>query len=189
MPQSDTELVKLARGGDDAAYAELVRRHYGVVVGLCGSMLGSARAEDAAQDVFIKAYEALGGFQGGSSFSTWVHRIAANRCLDLLRQDARRRQDSLDGMEEETPGALDRLLAGRDDAAHSVERADVIEKVLSALTPDQRLILTLREAQGLSYEELTETLGVSLDAVKARLRRARAALDEIVRHFSAKGDV
>jgi RNA polymerase sigma-70 factor (ECF subfamily) len=185
----ESELVRLAKKGDREAYAELVRRHYAMVAGLCGSMLGASRADDAAQDVFIKAFEALDGFQSGSKFGTWLHRIAANRCLDLLRQDARRRVDSLDAIEEDSPAELERLLAAPDEASRTVERADVIEKVLGKLSPDHRLILTLREAQGLTYEELAETLGCSVDAVKSRLKRARAALEETVRHLSARKDV
>ena len=183
----DAALASRAAGGDREAFAKLVRRHHAAVAGLCGSMLGASRADDACQEAFLKAWEALAGFRGGSSFKTWLYRIAANRCLDLLRQEARRRSDSLDALGEDAPASLERLLAAPDDASRPAEQADLIEAVLGRLSSEHRLVLTLRESRGLSYDELAETLDCSLDAVKARLKRARAALEDIVRHFSARG--
>lgn len=130
--------------------------------------------------MFLKAYRNLNRFRGEASFATWLHRLAANHCLDMLRRDHRRPTQPLEAASSTTePGNLITLL----------EDADLIARVLAQLPPDYRLILTLREAQGLSYEEIAQTLECSLDAVKARLRRAREALTHAAQHFLHLEDV
>lgn len=175
---NDTDCVRRSLDGDRDAYAFLVRRHQGKVLSLCLSLLRVRdEAEDAAQDVFIKAYRGLSGFRFESSFSTWLYRIAYSRCLDLLRSRRRRPEESLEAL---TAAGVETASAAT--GLSPEERAD-LERALEALRPEERLILTLRESQGLSYEELTEALDISLDAVKSRLRRARRALQERARHF------
>lgn len=187
---SDAPLVDAARAGDREAFAELVRRHHARVLGLCRSLLGSNEAaEDAAQDVFLKAYESLGGFRGSSAFSTWLYRIASNRCLDLRRSAARARQDSLEALIEARGDDLYRLLGRAPDASAGPEAADLVRRVLAALPEDYRSILWLREVEGFTYDELTLALDCSLDAVKSRLRRARAELEDRLRHFLGPGRV
>jgi RNA polymerase sigma-70 factor (ECF subfamily) len=179
----DQKLVGQAQAGDRDAFAELVRRHHAWVQGLCAAALGDpSSAEDAAQEVFLKAYKSLPQFKGGSSFSTWLHRIAANACLDLLRRRARSRTESWDELMEKEGGRIERLLA---EAApeHSAEDADLVRRVLAQLPPEYRLVLTLRETQGLSYEEIAGAMDCSLDSVKARLQRARKEFADRLRHF------
>ena len=91
-------------------------------------------------------------------------------------------------LEEDSEG-LERLLAKDGDSAPSLEDIDLVARVLSRLSPEHRLILTLREMQGLSYEELTSALDCSLDAVKSRLRRARESFEKILRHILKTGNV
>jgi RNA polymerase sigma-70 factor (ECF subfamily) len=181
---NDLELIAKIRSGDRDAYAELVRKHHAAVLGLCLSMLGSrSQAEDAAQDVFIKAYRSLDKFREDSSFSTWLYRIASNHCLDLLRQRSREKTDSLEALLDREGDHAQRLFFTEPTTALAPEDADLIERMLSRLPPEYRLILTLREVQGLNYKELTEALDCSLDAVKARLKRARRSLEEMGRHI------
>lgn len=173
-------LVAAAAAGDREAFAALARAHAPRVRALCLSMLrNEAEADDAAQEAFLKAWRKLGSFDGGSAFSTWLHRIAANQCLDALRARARRRTEPLDGAPEPvsppTAGAL--------------EAADLAARLLTALPEDQRLALTLRELQGHTYEEIAAIMDCSLDSVKARLRRARRTLEDAARHFSGPGIV
>ncbi|MBI3554439.1 MAG: sigma-70 family RNA polymerase sigma factor [Elusimicrobia bacterium] len=192
MPEegaSDEELIDRVRSGDDRAYAELIRRNHARIFGLCASMLGDrTSAEDAAQEIFLKAYQSLGKFGGKSAFSTWLYRVASNHCLDILRKASRRRAESLDAVLEEEGGRLERLLRAPDEERRA-EDADLVERVLATLPPDYRLILTLREVQGLSYEEIMEAMDCSLDSVKARLRRARESLEDSLRHFLGPDDV
>lgn len=180
----DGELARRAARGDGEAFAELVRRHSPRVRAVCAATLGGpSEAEDAAQEVFLKAHGALPRYAGGSSFSTWLHRIAVNHCLDLLRAAARRRTDSLDALLDADAAALGRALV-EPSSARALEDRDAVERLLARLPPEQRLALTLRESEGMSYEEIAAAMSCSLDSVKARLRRARAELLELARHFS-----
>lgn len=189
MTHEDLEIVRAVLAGDREAYADLVRAHQARVRGLCLSLLLNAtEADDAAQDVFIKAYESLSKFRHDSSFSTWLCRIASNHCLDLLRKKSRHKTDSLDALLEQKGEQIRRLLVTAQEIPDSSEalhgeKTELIQKVLGALPMDHREILILREAQGLSYEEIGSILGCSLDAVKARLRRARQRMEEKFRHF------
>lgn len=179
----DQELVGQTQDGSRDAFAELVRRHHAWVQGLCAATLGdAASAEDAAQEVFLKAFKALPRFQGEASFSTWLHRIAVNACLDLLRRRSRNRTESWDELVEKEGDRIGRLLAAP-APEHSAEDADLVARVLEQLPPEYRLVLTLREVQGLSYEEIAGAMGCSLDSVKARLQRARKEFTDRLRHF------
>jgi RNA polymerase sigma-70 factor (ECF subfamily) len=178
-------LIQQVLSGDQNAYAEIIRAYQAKVLGLCTTLLGNPhQAEDAAQEVFIKAYQNLRSFKGKSSFSTWLYRITSNHCTDLLRKRSREKSQSLESLIEESGEEIHRLMASAADAAKRLEARDMVERILSFLSPDERLILTLREAQKLSYLEIAETLKCSVDAVKSRLRRARQKLDQNLRHYS-----
>jgi RNA polymerase sigma-70 factor, ECF subfamily len=169
----DARVVQEVLEGDREAYAVLVRRHQGKVLSLCLSLLKRRdAAEDAAQDVFLKAYKALSSFRRDAAFSTWLYRISYRHCLDVLKAAKRRREEALED--------LPRVPAAPPDADPLS-----VESLLSGLTPEYRLVLTLREVQGLSYDEMAAAMDASLDSVKARLRRARRALQESARHFAA----
>jgi len=186
---SERELVDWARAGDREAFAELVRRHHVRVLGFCRSMLGDATsAEDAAQEVFIKAFRSIDGFRGGSAFYTWLHRIAVRHCLDLLRGEARRKTRSWDALLEAEGDKVSALLS-QPDSSRTLEDRDLAARLLAALPPEYRAVLSLREMQGLSYEEIAETMGCTVDSVKARLQRARRDLTERLRHFLGPRDV
>ena len=187
---NDEETVARARRGDEAAFAELIRRHHAWVMGLCASTLGDrAQAEDAAQDIFLKAYRSLERFQGTASFSTWLHRIAVNRCLDLLRARARRKTESWDALLEDEGERIHQLLVAPPDEERRREDADLVARVMARLPPAYRVALTLREVQGLSYAEIAEAMSCSLDSVKARLRRARQVFQERLRHLTGSMSV
>ena len=181
-------LIQQILSGDTDAYASIVRDYQAKVIGLCLSLLNnSTQAEDAAQEIFIKVYRSLRSFRGDSSFSTWLYRIAANHCKDLLRKKSREKTESLDALIEASGDAQKPWEPALEPP--SKDTSHFIETMLSSLSADERLILTLREVQGLSYQEISATLQCSLDAVKARLRRARAAIQEKARHFSGQRDV
>jgi len=174
---------------NDEAFAALVREHAPRVRALCAATLGDAEeAEDAAQVTFLKAHRALDRFTGGASIATWLHRIAVNECLDRLRAAGRRRSDSLDALLEADSSALGAVLAEA-SPAQALEDRDTVDRLLARLNPEQRLALTLREADGLSYEEIAQAMSCSLDSVKARIKRARAELLEMTRHFSGSDNV
>jgi RNA polymerase sigma-70 factor (ECF subfamily) len=154
-------------------------------MGLCLSMLAdTAAAEDAAQETFLKAYASLKEFRGDAAFSTWLFRIAANKCLDFKRKSARARTTSLDFLLEEHGDSIQRLLASP-GPERSTEDAQLVEEILSCLPDAYRLILTLRELNGLNYQEIAQTMSCSVDSVKARLQRARREFLDRLRHFEA----
>jgi len=183
---ADLELVGRIRSGERDAYAELVRRHHPAVMSLCLSMLRDrSSAEDAAQEAFLKAYRSLDRFRDDASFSTWMYRIASNHCLDVLRSRSREKTDSLDAILEVEDGDVGPRLPSTPDPTAALEDADLVERALKRLPPEYRLILTLREVQGLDYRELADTLGCSLDAVKSRLKRARQSLGGLCDTFGS----
>jgi RNA polymerase sigma-70 factor (ECF subfamily) len=187
----DFGLVERFRSGDTDAFSELVRRHHGRVKGLCSSLLyDRSEIDDAVQDIFLKVYRSLDHFHGKARFSTWLYRIVMNHCVDIRRKAAQRRTQSLDALLELETNKSDRLLETPDRASDQAERAEEREVALSyfdSLPEDYRALLALRETQGLSYAEIARTKGISVDSVKAKLRRARAEIREKLRHFLGHG--
>lgn len=187
---TDNELIESVLAGRQGDYAELVRRHHARVLGLCASMVGAGAADDAAQEVFLKAYDRLKDFRRDSAFSTWLYRVASNHCLDLLRKEARRRSESLEDLTERDGARLQALLEDPSgDRTRSLEDAELVRAVLARLPEDYRVILTLRELEGLEYKELMEALDCSMDSVKAKLQRARRQFRETLRHILPGGAV
>ena len=171
--------------GDRDRYAELVRKYEVRVRAHCFLMLSNAaEAEDAAQEVFIKAYQSLTSFHAKAAFSTWVYRITANHCLDVLRKRQRRKTESWDALREKDGEKAEALLASDPDPEFPNETAEILARLLSGLPEKSREILVLRELQSLTYEEIAKVLNCTLDAVKSRLKRARQELELKFRHFS-----
>ncbi len=155
--------------------------HQDVVYGLCLRMLASSHAaEDVTQDVFLTAYRRVDSYRGGV-FRAWLLRIAANACTDELRRRRRRPQVSLDNTTGDGP-PID-LPDESESPEESVLRGELsryIEAGLMALPPDQRATIVLCDVQGLSYEEVSEALRISLGTVKSRLSRGRARLRDLL---------
>ena len=175
--EEELNLLHRAQSGDMAAFEEVVRANEKTVYALALRNLGSREdAEDAAQEVFLKAYTALERFRGDAKISVWLYRITCNVCTDLLR----RRKDIMSLSVETEDGALELELPDeRFDPAALAERKDLREQVGSALRKlpeDSREILLLREIGGQSYEEIASTLSLDIGTVKSRLFRARKKL-------------
>jgi RNA polymerase sigma-70 factor, ECF subfamily len=180
--EEESDLISRVLAGERQAYAGLVRTHHQEVLRLCRSLLGNqARAEDAAQESFLRAYKSLRGYEGRASFLTWLSRIASNLCLEMLRKEHRRREDSWDALVEERGEAACGLLREPEEAGQALERRDIVGRLLGELSPENRLVLTLRELNGYTYEEIARTMECTLDSVKARLRRARLDIIERLR--------
>jgi RNA polymerase sigma-70 factor (ECF subfamily) len=181
MNADETRRVALARAGDREAFADLVRAHHIKVLGLCRSYLGDlASAEDAAQESFVKAFVSLKKYRGDSAFGTWLYRIAANHCKDVLRGARRRKTDSLDALLDDRHTDI---TDGGAAPSRDAEDKDLARRLLNGLSDDHRTVLSLREISGLSYGEIAGALNISLDAVKSRLKRARQEAIELSRHF------
>ncbi len=184
MTGEDSEIIQQVKNGNRNAYAELIRKYEARVRGYAGMMLADAtQAEDAAQEIFIKAYESLDKFRGEASFSTWIYRIATNHCLDLLKKRKRTRTESWEALIEKNGDTIEAAMIAPNTAKPSVDMTELITQLLSHMPEISRNMLILREVQGLSYEELAQTLGCTLDSVKSRLKRARQELELKMRHF------
>lgn len=171
----DAEWVRLAQEGDRAAFGALVRRHQDRIYRHLLHLTGSREeALELAQEVFIKAWEALPGWRPQAQFHTWLYRIASNVALDLLR---RRKVVQFVALEEGHDTAAD--APGPEASLQAKQGMRAMDAALARLSPEQREIILLREVEGLSYDELAASLRIDEGTVKSRLARARAALAAI----------
>lgn len=160
------------------------------MVRLCTFLLSnSADGEDAAQEIFLKAYRSLHQFRGEAAFSTWLHRITVNHCTDLMRARSRRDIESWEELAQREGDKLNQLLSEPSNPHQRLEASDLIERVLSHMPLKYKTVLVLREVQGLDYREIAGVLGCSVESVRAQLRRARENFKEKMRHFLGNDDV
>ncbi len=176
----DKELVQRIQNGDRPAFNQLVLKYRNRVMGIAARMLGDrGEAEELAQDVFVKVYRALGDFRGASLFSTWLFRVTANSCLNHRR----RRRAEL----RISDGAAGLELAVADPSSnphHLLEQKELrtaLEKSIRSLPEEQRIVLILRDVEGLSYEAIADSLELEPGTVRSRLHRARLQVQASIR--------
>jgi len=169
-------LVESARNGRRDAFETLVRMYHRKVFALAyGFVRDEATADDLAQEVFVKAYQSLPSFRVESGFGTWIYRITVNHVKDHLRKSSRRKTVSLDQVGE-GPAAVSDGAETRVREREEEHRRGEVFRVLETLPPKYRTILTLRDVEGLSYDEVAHILGVAPGTVDSRLFRARKML-------------
>lgn len=172
----DKELVSLAQDGDREAFSSLVRRYQPKVFYMALSFTRNREAaDDLAQEVFLKAYLALRKFSFRSEFGTWLYRITVNHAKDYLRKKGRAREVSLDSVGEVPVVQGDELLA-KAEARAEEQRKKLVHATLAELPEKYRVIVTLRDIQGCSYEQIGDILEISPGTVDSRLHRARQLL-------------
>ena len=165
---SEEALVSRSAKGDEQAFAVLVNRYKGMLYTMAYKLLrDSGRAEDAAQDTFIKAYAALPGFKGQSKFSSWLYRICYNTCISMIRK----RKPDVDLEQAEHIG-----VEGPAEEFRTRELAAVIQDEVNRLPDDYRNALTLYHFNGMSYDEIAQMTHRPMGTVKAHIHRARSAL-------------
>ena len=186
MPHTDATAVALARDGDSDAFRALMERHGRAVFRLAHRMTGSPQdAEDVVQETFLRAYRQLSRFESRANFSTWLHRIAVNCSIDLIR--SRRHQES----GHETADLEHFEAAAEDRVDHSPERlmlsTEVHERVtaaMAALSAMERAAFVLRHFEGQSIEDISRALGLKTNAAKHSIFRAvrkmRLALEPFI---------
>ena len=187
--RQDDALVRAFQGGEQKAFDALVKRHQGRIINLCFRMLGDLdKANDFAQETFIKAFNGLYRFRLDASFSTWLYRIAVNTCKNRLTSLAYRFRKKTFPIVEESPMEINSEPLHLEDSnplplkcIEDKERAAQIQKAISSLSPDQRSAVILRDIEGLSYEEIAAIVRQNQGTVKSRLSRARQALKERLR--------
>lgn len=181
---TDDELVEATLAGDDGAFKLLLERHSRRVLAIVGSYFRQPDLrEEIAQDVFVKAYFALKSYQRGERFDAWVARITVNRCYDELRRRKRRPELSFTDVTEDETTWLETAVtksaqAGFAAAQKQEVARDLAEKLLATLPADDRMVLTLIDAEDYSINEVAELTGWSVGKIKMRAMRARRRLNE-----------
>jgi RNA polymerase sigma-70 factor, ECF subfamily len=180
-PTDEMVLVRRARHGDLEAYDELIRRYQERIYATIYHMTANHEdANDLAQEAFIKGFQALKSFKGGSSFYTWVYRIAVNKTINFLKQRKNKAQLSLDDIDfnaEHDPDLV--ALISEKTPRREIGLAELQQKLNGAmqkLSEPHRLVVTLHDVQGLSHEEIAEIMGCNIGTVRSRLFYARQQL-------------
>ena len=180
-PELDQELVRRVQRGDSAAFDVLVRKYQHRIIGLIGRYIPDwSECQDVAQDTFIRAYRALPNFRGDSQFYTWLHRIAVNTAKNhLVAQNRRPPTDDIEVGDAEQFDVGIRLrdtdTPDRELMRQQVEQT--VMRVVEGLPEDLRVAISLREVDGLSYDEIAQRMGCPIGTVRSRIFRARDAID------------
>ncbi len=177
---ADSRFLDRLRSGEALAFEELVIAYQHRVFGVALRMLGNgAEAEEMAQEVFLRVYRAIGGFRGDAKLSTWLYGITARLCLNRLASGERR-------MGRQGEDVLARLASGEVDPATRFERSErkaALHRAIAELTHDRRIIVVLRDLEGLSYEDIALALDLEPGTVRSRLHRARMDLRDKLERF------
>lgn len=178
----DEELVKSFQSGVAAAFDSLVRNYERRTFVICLRYLGNEEdAREIAQEIFVRAYRALGGFRFECSFSTWLNRITINACINegkslFSRIKKRFLKIDSDGEDDERPIQLADHTPIAPELMASLETTKRIEAAIAELEPNHRMAIVLRDIEELSYEEIADVVGVKVGTVKSRIARAREEL-------------
>ncbi|MEY4386669.1 MAG: hypothetical protein RLY20_1952 [Verrucomicrobiota bacterium] len=179
--KAELALVERAKGGDLRAYDELVQRYQERIYGTIYHMTSNHEdANDLAQETFIKAFQALKSFKGGSSFYTWVYRIAVNKTINFLKQRKNRQGMSLNDLDFNAENDPDLVAL----VSHKTPRRDAglaelqkkLNEAMSKLSEDHRLVVTLHDVQGVPHEEIAQIMECNVGTVRSRLFYARQQL-------------
>jgi RNA polymerase sigma-70 factor (ECF subfamily) len=193
-PSDEDELIRQSRAGDDDSFEKLVRRHSSRVFSIIGSFFRRRdMIEDIGQEVFAKAYFSLGTFTLGRSFEAWVAKIAVNACYDHLRGQRRRIEQQLphETQQDDEWFELQMLEVARDRHASSERQrdaAEIAERLLSKLEPEDRLVVVLIDRDGFSVKEVSEMTGWGQSKVKVRAFRARRVLRAAMKRLVLSGE-
>jgi RNA polymerase sigma-70 factor, ECF subfamily len=178
--------VNEARAGDEEAFGELVKTYHQQVYNVVYGLVNNADdAGELAQQSWVKAWSKLSSFKADSSFFTWIYRIASNTALDFLRRKGRRREEELvDGIEPVSDARFERAPSEVTRPDRELEHAEIratFEAALAELTAEHRLALTLREVEGLSYDEIAKVMNCRKGTVMSRIFYARQKIQEQMR--------
>ena len=187
----EATLVAQLRAGDEAAFEQVVRNYGGRLLAVARRIVGTEEdARDVVQDAFMNAFKSLDRFEGNAKLSTWLHRIVVNAALMRLRTRKRKPEQSIesmlpafleDGHHEERFQSWDEPV---DKLMERAENRQLVRQQIDALPEGYRTVLVLRDIEGLDTEETAKVLGLSVNATKIRLHRARQALRTLLApHF------
>jgi RNA polymerase sigma-70 factor (ECF subfamily) len=179
-PGDDGGLVDRLRAGEARAFEDLVRRYQHRVFGVALRMLSNAaEAEEVAQEAFLRVHRAIGEFRGESKLSTWLYAITSRLCLTRLGAGERR-------LRREGEETLLRLANGHANPVAALERSELegaLHRAIGELAEERRIVVVLRDLEGLAYEEIAVALDLPVGTVRSRLHRARLDLKEKLERF------
>jgi len=185
LSQDEKLLISKSKAGDIAAFEELIEAYQKKIFNFAYRMIGNYDdAADLAQEALIRIFKSIGGFKEQSSFSTWIYRITTNVCLDEIRKRKNKKEYSLDEEVQVDDGQLKRQVMsedpGPDDIVEREELRSIVINAIDKLPKEQRIVITLRDIQGLSYDEIAQVLDCPDGTVKSRISRARQALKKVL---------
>ena len=177
-------LLKAAKEGNEFAFAQIVETYEKRIYRLCYRMTGHAEdAADQTQETFLKAWRGLPSFQGDCSIGTWLHRLAVNCCIDYWRKEKKHRTHAA-AEESQTDAAVQNDVPDTGPGPYEQllqrERQEAVRRAMARLSPEHQAVLALREAGGLSYEEIASVLRIEEGTVKSRIARARVQLRNLL---------
>jgi RNA polymerase sigma-70 factor, ECF subfamily len=182
----DFTLIQAVQAGDHKSFESLVRRYQRQVASQIYLSLGNRdEVEDIAQEVFIRVYQSLHRFKFDGSFYSWIYRITLNLCIDEVRKRKIRKVLSLDFLTEDSL-EKNKKVKGHHTPVETMleeEKKKMIQSALGKLSLEYREVLILREYQDFSYNEIAEALGLTLEAVKSRIFRARTEMEKLLSHY------
>jgi len=193
----ELDLARQAQAGDESAFAEIVRRYSPRVFSVASRFFRQrSLVEEAAQEVFLKAYTQLGSFEGRGSIEGWLTRIATNTCLNMVRGAKRRPELTISDLTEDENSWLDQHSAGNAGEPPSVENsvvaADLADRLLSVLSPEDQQALLMIDGEQASIKEVAEVTGWSESKVKVRAfrarRKVREAMEKLLSYKGKKAD-
>jgi RNA polymerase sigma-70 factor (ECF subfamily) len=185
---SDLDLIRRARLEDTSAYEELVRRYYSKIYGLVYGMLSNREdAEDVTQDVFVKAWKALGNFREQSGFYTWIYRIAVNRTINYRKRRNRRRTVDFEDFDPDIKQAESyKEFSSKGSVLRKMNLSEFQKKMneaLMTLSDKHRAAVIMHDVQGMSHAEIAKVLGCSEGTARSRLFYARKQLQTELAEF------
>jgi RNA polymerase sigma-70 factor (ECF subfamily) len=179
----ETALIAQLRAGDEAAFEQVVRQYGGRLLAVARRIVGTEEdARDVVQDAFLNAFRSLDRFEGNAKLSTWLHRIAVNAALMKLRTRKRKPEQQIDTLQpgfNEDGKFEERFQSWEEPVDKAMERAEnreLVRQKIDDLPEGYRTVLVLRDIEGLDTEETAKVLGLTVNATKIRLHRARQAL-------------
>ena len=182
MEEEEEQWIRAAQLGDVDGFNRLVETYQALAYNVALRTLGGREdAADATQEAFLSAYRGIDGFRGGA-FKSWLLRIVVNACYDLRRRERRRPATSMDSIVEELGEApwADEDAPDPEDLAISQETLTTIERALAELPVDQRIVITLVDLQGCSYEEAADAMSCAIGTIRSRLARGRARFRDLL---------
>ena len=186
MSVEDRQLIEQCLQGQMEAFGELVRRHQDRLYNAVYRFLDNADdAQDVVQETFVSAWQALGRFKGDAKLFTWLYRIAINHAIDLKRKQRVSRSLEVH-LNDEMPVTDSGNGSRPDDAAERHEDEERLRRAMNSLSSEHRLVLVMKDIEGMKYEEMAEALSVPIGTIRSRLHRARLELREILERMEGK---